>query len=90
MVHPEDVDRAETSIREQIEKDRTQNQDKTTGFEDYITYRIITKTGKVKRVIDMGRLVPDEHYGEIYYVFLQDCEILKHFDASMDDLTGGR
>jgi diguanylate cyclase (GGDEF)-like protein len=90
MVHPEDVDRAETSIREQIEKDRTQNQDKTTGFEDYITYRIITRTGKVKRVIDMGRLVPDEHYGEIYYVFLQDCEILKHFGASMDDLTGGR
>ena len=58
------------------------NPDKTTGFEDYITYRIVTKTGKIKSVLDMGRLVQDEHYGAIYYVFLQDMEALRHLEVS--------
>ncbi len=84
MIHPEDVDRAERDIREQIQKDQVRNPDKTTGYADYITYRIITKTGKIKTVLDMGRLVQDEHYGEIYYVFLQDLEVLRHLEFSGD------
>ena len=84
MIHPEDVDRAERDIREQIQKDQVRNPDKTTGYADYITYRIITKTGKIKSILDMGRLVQDEHYGEIYYVFLQDLEVLRHLEVFGD------
>lgn len=84
MIHPEDADRAEQEIREQIQKDQVRNPDKTTGFEDYITYRIVTKTGKIKSVLDMGRLVQDEHYGAIYYVFLQDMEALRHLEVSVN------
>ena len=32
----------------------------------------------------MGRLVQDEHYGEIYYVFLQDLEVLRHLEVFGD------
>ena len=84
MIHPEDVDHAEREIREQIQKDQVRNPDKTTGYEDYITYRIIAKSGKIKSVLDMGSLVQDEHYGEIYYVFLQDLEVLRHLGVFGD------
>ena len=76
MIHPDDVERVEKDILDQIRNDRKRNPQKDTGFEDYISYRIITKTGKIKHVLDMGRLVPDEHFGEIYYVVLQDMEDL--------------
>ena len=39
-------------------------------------YRILTKTGKIRNVIDLGRLVTDQHYGDIFYVFLMDRERL--------------
>ena len=77
IVHPEDLERVEETIRSQIQEGRDQAPDQETGFEDYVEYRILTKTGREKRVIDMGRLVHDEHYGEIYYVFLQNVETLK-------------
>ena len=77
IVHPEDLERVEETIRSQIHEGRNQAPDQETGFEDYVEYRILTKMGKEKRVIDMGRLVHDEHYGEIYYVFLQNVDTLK-------------
>ena len=40
-------------------------------------YRIQTKTGKIRRVINLGRLVHDQHYGDIFYVFIMDVEKLK-------------
>lgn len=77
MVHPDDLERVEKTIRNQIRKGMCDAPDRITGYEDYVEYRILTKTGKEKRIIDMGRLVHDERYGEIYYVFLQNVEILK-------------
>ncbi|MGN0364082.1 MAG: diguanylate cyclase domain-containing protein [Bilifractor sp.] len=78
IVHPDDLERVEESILQQIQHGQSQAPDKATGYEDYVRYRILTKTGRIRQVIDMGRLVKDEHYGYIYYVFLQDIEALEH------------
>ena len=49
IVHPDDYDEVERSIKKQIEADDG-------GFRDYINFRIITKTGKVKNILDNGHL----------------------------------
>ena len=35
-------------------------------------YRIICKDGTVKTVLDYGRFVHTERYGDVYYVFIND------------------
>ena len=35
-------------------------------------YRIIYKDGTVKTVLDYGRFVHTEIYGDVYYVFIND------------------
>jgi len=80
IVHSDDLDRVEASILQQIKNGQNQAPDKKSGYEDYVLYRIRTKKGRIRQVIDMGRLVKDEHYGYIYYVFLQDLEALEHLD----------
>ena len=35
-------------------------------------YRIICKDGTVKTVLDDGRFVHTEMYGDVYYVFIND------------------
>ena len=68
MVHPDDYARVERQIYEQIEV----NDD----F-DYVEYRIITKTGKVKEVRDYGHLIRGEDDSEdVFYVFIAPKEVL--------------
>lgn len=64
MVHPEDADSVEDSIREQI----AQN-----SFDlDYVEYRIIRKDGSVCWVEDFGHFIETEALGGVFYVFLAD------------------
>ena len=37
---------------------------------DFVKYRIITKTGKVKYVRDYGHLVHNDSDADLYYVFI--------------------
>ena len=39
---------------------------------DRVKYRIICKDGTVKKVLDYGRSVHTEMYGEVYYVVMND------------------
>ncbi|MBQ8961782.1 MAG: diguanylate cyclase [Ruminococcus sp.] len=66
IVHPDDLDRVEESILRQVNANEF-------GL-DYVTYRIITKTGRIKVVDDIGHLVHTPRYGDIFYVFLYDRE----------------
>jgi len=66
IVHPDDIERVEESITRQISSNEY-------GL-DYVTYRIITKTGRIKVVDDIGHLVHTPSYGDIFYVFLYDHE----------------
>lgn len=64
MVHPEEVEDVEASIREQI----AQN-----SFDlDYVEYRIIRKDGSLCWVEDFGHFIRTETMGGVFYVFLAD------------------
>lgn len=66
MVHPEDFDKIQESIEDQIADYNNEN------F-DYVTYRIIRKDGEVRWVEDYGHLVNVPVYGDVYYVFITDA-----------------
>lgn len=67
VVHPSDYERVDKEIWEQIHSGKTENR-------DYVRYKIITKTGRIKHVRDFGHLVHDDRYGEIFYVLLVNEE----------------
>ncbi|MBE5927646.1 MAG: EAL domain-containing protein [Lachnospiraceae bacterium] len=62
IVHPEDYQKVRESIYEQINAS-----DKKM---DYVKYRIITKSGKVKYVRDYGHLVHTDSDVDLFYVFV--------------------
>lgn len=66
IVHPEDLDRVEWEIRNQI-----QGSEKNM---DYVKYRIIRKDGQIRWVDDCGHL-ENSRWGEehrLFYVFIRD------------------
>ncbi|MCH5290658.1 MAG: EAL domain-containing protein [Treponema sp.] len=67
LVHPEDLARVQKTIASKI------GHGESSGI-DYLDYRIITKTEKVKKVEHAGHLVHDSRYGNIFCVFLSDAE----------------
>lgn len=75
IVYPEDIEEVETIIRKQIA---------ATGGYDYITYRIITKNGNIKKIEDWGHFVHDEELGDVFYVYLHDMDIRER----LTDLSG--
>ena len=71
LVHPDDIARVESEIWDQIGAQQSED-DGAEYFDDYVEYRIVTKTGAVKHVFDLGRLVDNDTYGEVFYVFLRE------------------
>lgn len=65
IVHPEDLDRVEMSIWEQIAASQY-------DF-DYVEYRIIRKDGTIGWVEDYGHFVKSDSAGGIFYVFIGDA-----------------
>ena len=65
MVHPDDLEEVEKSIKEQI----SQN-----SFDlDYVEYRIIRKDGTVCWAEDFGHFIQTRSLGGVFYVFLADA-----------------
>lgn len=66
MVHPEDLDRVEWEIEDQI-----RHSDKKM---DYIRYRIIRKDGEIRWIDDCGHLEDSDSNAEtrLFYVFIKD------------------
>ena len=65
MVYSEDYDRVAQSICEQIHSSDKDNR-------EYVEYRIKTKKGKIKQVRELGHLVYDERFGDVFYVLVMD------------------
>ncbi len=65
MVHPDDIEEVERSIKEQIES--------SVYDLDYVEYRIIRKDGQVRWIVDYGHFVHTEIYGDVFYVFIDDA-----------------
>ena len=75
LVHPEDLNATQRSIRQQI---FTYSNDL-----DYVEYRILRKDGSVRWIEDYGHFVHTDIYGDIFYVFVEDATE-RHLKA-MDD-----
>ncbi|MDD6234794.1 MAG: diguanylate cyclase [Lachnospiraceae bacterium] len=63
MVHPDDLRLVECDISNQIKQEKDI---------DRVKYRIVCKDGTVRNVLDYGRFVHTEIYGDVYYVFVND------------------
>ncbi len=64
MLYPDDYEKIEESIDEQIEKSEEHM--------DYVEYRIVRKDGSIRWVDDYGHYTVTDAYGGIYYVFISD------------------
>lgn len=65
MVHPEDLNDVEKSIKKQIDSSQYDL--------DYVEYRIIRKDGSIRWIEDFGHFFHSETAGDIFYVFLVDA-----------------
>ncbi|MCR5716466.1 MAG: diguanylate cyclase [Lachnospiraceae bacterium] len=73
MVHPDDFERVQASIDQQID-------DEEGIGEDHVMYRIIRKDGEIRMIDDYGHFSHSSDYGDIYYVFINDITELKSND----------
>lgn len=65
LVHPDDLEEVEESIREQIAHSQYDL--------DYVEYRIIQKGGEIRWVEDYGHFLHSDYAGNIFYVFAADA-----------------
>lgn len=65
MVHPDDLERVQKSIQQQI----------ADGDDDmdYAEYRIVRKDGEVRWLEDYGYFVHSREVGDVFYVFVSDA-----------------
>lgn len=73
LIHPDDRETTERDIYLQ------QANPSNDGY-DFIIYRILTKDGREKEIMDIGRKIHDPYYGDLFYVLLWDNkELLRMF-----------
>ena len=65
LVHPDDLDEVEESIREQISASQYDL--------DYVEYRIRRRDGAIRWIEDYGHFARSKAVGDIFYVFLGDA-----------------
>lgn len=65
IVHPDDLEAVENSIKEQIAHSQYDL--------DYVEYRIIRRDGAVRWIEDYGHFIHNETVGDIFYVFMGDA-----------------
>ncbi len=58
----------EESIWQQINSD---------GSNDYVKFRLATKSGGYKSVLDHGRIVDSPNHGKVFYVLIIDSDFIK-------------
>lgn len=64
IVYPDDLDAVENSIKKQIAESQYDL--------DYVIYRIKRKDGKIRWIEDYGHFHHNNHWGDIFYVFIND------------------
>lgn len=72
MVHPDDVERVEQEIADQIRSSDQQM--------DYTEYRIIRKDGTIRYLKDWGHLEDTEENNKLFYVIIKDVTDNGKFD----------
>lgn len=70
VIDPEDKDRVDAYLARMAE-----NPDDATRWEKCVSYRICRKDGTMRSIKTVGRMIANEHFGEVFYAFLFDCGI---------------
>lgn len=65
VVHPEDLDEVEQSIKDQIAVSKYEL--------DYVEYRIVQKGGEIRWIEDYGHFTHSDLLGDVFYVFVGDA-----------------
>lgn len=65
IVHPDDLEAVEKSIKQQIAESHYDL--------DYVEYRIIQKGGEIRWVDDYGHFIHSNYAGDVFYVFIGDA-----------------
>ncbi len=65
VVHREDLEAVEESIKKQISRSKHDL--------DYVEYRIVRKDGTIRWVDDYGHFIHSQTVGDIFYVFISDA-----------------
>lgn len=64
LVYEDDIEEVERLIWKQVNSNENRF--------DYVRYRIMTKSGKIKNVEDFGKLSHNTTHGDVFYVFIHD------------------
>ncbi len=78
LIHPEDLERVERSISQQIGG--------SDNNLDFVEYRIVRKDGAIRWIEDYGHFAHTDLYGDLFYVFVEDATE-KHLKAIDDART---
>ena len=79
MVHPEDLDKIENSIKAQTMTDEKRH--------DYVRYRIVTKQGEVRYVEDFGHLLHGKDGMKFFYVYIVDVDKDEYYNRSRNSMA---
>lgn len=80
MVHPDDYERVEKSISQQIQN--------SIYDLDYVEYRIIRRDGSICWVEDYGHFIHTEDNGDIFFVFIEDAtERMKERISELENMN---
>lgn len=82
MVHPDDLEEAENSIKAQTLESGHRH--------DYLRYRIITKQRDIRYIEDFGHLVFDQNGNGYYYVFIVDVTKEEYFNDYYNSFAEGQ
>ncbi len=74
MVHPDDLDKIQNEIQAQTIVGEKRH--------DYVRYRIITKSGKIRYIEDFGHLLHGAKGASYFYVFIVDVDQDEYFNRS--------
>lgn len=74
FVHPDDLERVEREIWTQVRAEKDKAPEGKEHYDDVVNYRMVTKDGTVRQVMDFGRLIRTDNYGEIFFVFIREKE----------------
>lgn len=77
LVHPDDINAVEHSIKEQIMS--------SDDNMDYVEYRIIQKGGAIRWLEDYGHFIQSDDKGDIFYVFVVDATERKKMQLAKEE-----
>ncbi|MGN1407457.1 diguanylate cyclase domain-containing protein [Lactobacillus sp.] len=72
FVHPDDRLLVEREIKRQLALQKGHR----SSYDVHVAYRVKTKQGEIKHLVDLGRMIDNSNYGKVFFVFLEDQDQL--------------